>query len=637
MEKLRISLNNLSRRKKLFVLLSVDIINAFLCWVIFGQPLTTVLTYNFTIGILSVIDENFLSFIVPIFISSAYFVASGFYRGVVRFFDSADKTFNQFIGCLIFGLSWSALFLIDRDIFNTLLILKISLQGILLGAVYYAFISLSRDIAKRVLRPYIKNINAIPVMIYGAGAAGNELYQTLMADRSRKVIAFFDNSNRLKGGQINNIPILGKEKHIKALKKENKNLEILLAIPSLDLVQRRKIISSLEKFKVSVRSVPSIHEMIADEKKMSEFTDLSIDDLLPRERIQEKIIKFNAKSILITGAGGSIGSEIVRQIARGNPIRIVLFELSEFNLFTIQEELELLLTSINSSDTEVIPILGDIKDESRLLNILQKYEIDIIYHAAAYKHVPIVEYHENITTGVSNNILGTLSVCNAAKEAGISSVVVISTDKAVRPTNIMGASKRFAEILVQSANASSTKTKFCMVRFGNVLNSSGSVIPLFRRQIAQGGPITITDKRITRYFMTIAEASNLVIHAGSMSLGGEVFLLDMGDQVRIFDLAKKLVYLSGRNLSDANDSGGIAIKEIGLRPGEKLYEELLISGKELTTANNKIFMSKEKFPDVETLNNALSQIKESIKYHDADNIIKILAKYVEGYSKYNEN
>ena len=201
----------------------------------------------------------------------------------------------------------------------------------------------------------------------------------------------------------------------------------------------------------------------------------------------------------------------------------------------------------------------------------------------------------------------------------------------------MGASKRFAEIIVQSANASSTKTKFCMVRFGNVLNSSGSVIPLFRRQIAQGGPITITDKRITRYFMTIAEASNLVIQAGSMSLGGEVFLLDMGDQVRIVDLAKKLVYLSGRNISDANDSGGIAIKEIGLRPGEKLYEELLISGKELTTANNKIFMSKESFPDLETLNNALSQVKESIKYHDADNIIKILVKHVEGYSKYNEN
>ena len=637
MEKLRISLNNLSRRNKIYILLSVDAINAFLCWVVFGQPLTTVLTYNFTVGILNVIDENFLSFMIPLILSSIYLLASGFYKGVVRFFDSSDKTLSQFTGCLIFGLSWAALFLIDRDIFNTLLILKISLQGVLLAAVYYASISLSRDIAKRVLRPYIKNTDAISVMIYGAGAAGNEVYQTLMADKSRKVVAFFDNSKRLKGGHINNIPILGKEKHIKVLKEDNPNLEILLAIPSLDFNERRKIISSLESLKVSVRSVPSIHEMIADQKKMSEFTDLSIDDLLPRERIQEKVIRFDAKSILVTGAGGSIGSEIVRQIVRGNPSRVVLFELSEFNLFTIQEELELLLTSIKRSDTEIIPILGDIKDESRLLNILQKYQIDIIYHAAAYKHVPIVEYHENITTGVSNNTLGTLSVCNAAKEAGVNSVVVISTDKAVRPTNIMGASKRFAEIIVQSANESSTKTKFCMVRFGNVLNSSGSVIPLFRRQIAQGGPITITDKRITRYFMTIAEASNLVIQAGSMSLGGEVFLLDMGDQVKIVDLAKKLVYLSGRNLSHTQDSGGIAIKEIGLRPGEKLYEELLISGKELPTTNNKIFMSKENFPDFKTLKNAIFQIEESAKHHDADKIIEILAKHVEGYSKYNEN
>ena len=376
--------------------------------------------------------------------------------------------------------------------------------------------------------------------------------------------------------------------------------------------------------------MPSLHEMVADQKRMSEFQDLSIDDLLPRGRIQEKYVSFDAKSILISGAGGSIGSEIVRQVTQGNPRRIVLFELSEFNLFSILEEVNSLLLSLKI-DTEIIPILGDIKDEKRLLGILKSYQIDIIYHAAAYKHVPIVEYEENISVGVENNIFGTLSICNAAESAGIESVVVISTDKAVRPTNVMGASKRFAEMIVQSANENSTKTKFCMVRFGNVLNSSGSVIPLFRRQIASGGPLTITDKRVTRYFMTIAEASNLVIHAGNMSIGGEVFLLDMGEQVKIIDLAKKLIYLSGRNISDNKTSAGIRIEEIGLRPGEKLFEELLISGKEIRTSNNKIFMSNESFPLKEDLENIKILLKDCINLNDSYGIKEILKTHIEGY------
>ena len=630
MIKLRAFLNNFSRKGKLFVLLGADAITAFLSWAIFGQPLATVLAYNFTVDLLSVINQNIISFIIPFVLSSIYFISTGFYRSLVRFFDSTDKTFNQFIGCVIFGLTWSALFLYDREIFNFLLAIKIILQGILLSAVYYAFLSLSRDIAKRVLHPYTKNKDAIPVMIYGAGAAGNELYQAMLADKSIKVIAFFDNSIKLKGGLINNIPILGKDKQIERLKEEYPSLEVLLAIPSLNLKQRREIISSLEKFKVSVRSVPSLHAMVADQKRMSEFQDLSIDDLLPRDRIQEKIINFETKSILISGAGGSIGSELVRQVAQGKPKKIILFELSEFNLFSIQEELFSYLSSLKI-DSEVVPILGDIKDENRLKNILELHQVDIIYHAAAYKHVPIVEYNENISIGVANNVFGTLSVCNAAEKVGIESVVVISTDKAVRPTNIMGASKRFAEMIVQSADSNSIKTKFCMVRFGNVLNSSGSVIPTFRKQISEGGPITITDKRITRYFMTIAEASNLVIQAGSISIGGEVFLLDMGDQVKIIDLAKKLIYLSGRNISESKDSAGIAIEEVGLRPGEKLYEELLISGKELTTTHPKIFKSNENFPSNEKLESAKIQLQEYINVNDSTGIINLLKEYIEGY------
>jgi FlaA1/EpsC-like NDP-sugar epimerase len=548
----------------------------------------------------------------------------------VRFFDSTDKTFNQFIGCLIFGITWSIIFLLDREIINTLLIIKISLQGILLAAIYYAFIGLSRDIAKRILHPYIKNSNAVPIIIYGAGAAGNEVYKTLLGDVTKKVVAFYDNSKKLIGGQINNIPILGKEKHIKQLKEEYKNLEILLAIPSLNLIERRKIISSLEKFKISVRSLPSLHEMVSDQKKMSEFQDLSIDDLLPRSRVHTKNLSFNDKSILITGAGGSIGSEIVRQAIQGLPKRIVLFELSEFNLFSILQEGTQLIKSLDI-DTKIVPILGDVKDEDRLTSILKEYSIDIVFHSAAYKHVPIVEFDKNICAGVENNIIGTLSVCNAANYAKTDSVVLISTDKAVRPTNVMGASKRFAEMILQSANTNSEKTKFCMVRFGNVLNSSGSVIPLFRQQIAQGGPLTITDKRITRYFMTIAEASNLVIQAERLATGGEVFLLDMGQQVKIIDLAKKLIYLSGRNIAANKDSAGILIKEIGLRPGEKLYEELLISGKEVPTSNDKIFMSKEKYLSEDDLKIAIAEITERINLRDFNGVKELLKKYVEGY------
>lgn len=630
MIKLRDFLNNFSRKGKLVVLLGADAITAFLSWTIFGQPLATVLAYNFTVDLFSVINQNIISFIIPFVLSSIYFITTGFYRSLVRFFDSTDKTFNQFIGCLIFGLTWSALFLYDREIFNFLLAIKIILQGILLSAVYYAFLSLSRDIAKKFLHPYTKNKDATPVMIYGAGAAGNELYQAMLADKSIKVIAFFDNSIKLKGGLINNIPILGKDKQIERLKEEYPSLEVLLAIPSLNLKQRRGIISSLERFKISVRSVPSLHALVADQKRMSEFQDLSIDDLLPRERIQEKIINFESKSILISGAGGSIGSELVRQVAQGKPKKIILFELSEFNLFYIQEEILSYLTSLKI-DSEVVPILGDIKDENRLKNILELHQVDIIYHAAAYKHVPIVEYNENISIGVANNVFGTLSVCNAAEKVGIESVVVISTDKAVRPTNIMGASKRFAEMIVQSADSNSIKTKFCMVRFGNVLNSSGSVIPTFRKQISEGGPITITDKRITRYFMTIAEASNLVIQAGSISIGGEVFLLDMGDQVKIIELAKKLIYLSGRNISESKDSAGIAIEEVGLRPGEKLYEELLISGKELTTIHPKIFKSNEQFPSNEKLESAKIRLQEYINVNDSTEIINLLKEYIEGY------
>jgi FlaA1/EpsC-like NDP-sugar epimerase len=378
--------------------------------------------------------------------------------------------------------------------------------------------------------------------------------------------------------------------------------------------------------------MPALHEFIADEKKMAEMQDLSIDDILPRKRVSNSSISFDENTVLITGAGGSIGSEIVRQILLGKPKKIVLFEISEINLYSIESEVAAIKLAKGIS-SEVIGLLGDVKDTKRLNNVINNHKVDFIYHAAAYKHVPIVEYPENISEGIKNNIFGTKSVCKAALDTKVKKVVVISTDKAVRPTNIMGASKRFAEMIVQSMDAKSEDTRFCMVRFGNVLNSSGSVIPLFRKQIAKGGPITVTHKEVTRFFMTIAEASSLVIQAGEYAKGGDVFILDMGEQVRITDLAERLIYLSGRNIKQDGVGEGIEIKEVGLRPGEKLYEELLISGEEIKTPNNKIFKSLENYPSEVILNKAEEGLQNAILDNNIDRIRKILKEHVEGFTE----
>ena len=378
--------------------------------------------------------------------------------------------------------------------------------------------------------------------------------------------------------------------------------------------------------------MPALHEIVEDEKKMAEIQDLSIDDILPRTRVSKSDISFEGISVMVTGAGGSIGSEIVRQVLEGRPKKIVLYEFSEINLYSIESEINLIKKAKNIS-TEIIGILGDVKDKKRLKDAIYYHNVEYLYHAAAYKHVPIVEYFENISEGIKNNIFGTKSVCEAALMTKVKKVVVISTDKAVRPTNIMGASKRFAEMIVQSYDNKSDYTKFCMVRFGNVINSSGSVIPLFRKQISEGGPVTITHKKVTRFFMTISEASSLVIQAGEYAQGGEVFILDMGEQVKIMDLAKRLIYLSGRNVTYDNSSEGIQILEVGLRPGEKLYEELLISGKEEKTPNDKIFKSNEKFLADNILDAALRELKHSVKDNNTKIIRAILQQHVEGFNE----
>ena len=468
------SLRNLSRRKKLGLIVFADFATAFLCWIIFGPPLTFLIATNFSESLSDIIYENIISFLIPVFLLFLYFFAFGFYKSLLKFFDSKDSVFRAMIGAFIFGFSWGVVYLAQYELIRTTFLTTVILQSLLLSSVLYAFLQITRDIARLIIYPSRESLDAKPILIYGAGTAGNELYQLIKQNPRIKIIGFYDNSMKLKGASINNIPIYGMNKNIKELSEKFENLEIYLAIPSLSMEKRREIISSLEKYKVAVRSIPAFHEIVADEKKMAEIQDLSIDDILPRTRVRKSDVSFQGTSVLVTGAGGSIGSEIVRQVLIGNPNKIVLYELSEINLYSIESEINS-IKKAKSISTEIIGILGDVKDQERLSNIMKSHLIDYVYHAAAYKHVPIVEYYENITEGIKNNVFGTKSVCDASVKNNVRKVVVISSDKAVRPTNIMGASKRFAEMIVQSADSLENETILCMVRFGNVIKSSGSV------------------------------------------------------------------------------------------------------------------------------------------------------------------
>ncbi|EKO36037.1 polysaccharide biosynthesis protein [SAR86 cluster bacterium SAR86E] len=631
MNKMTLLFQSFSRKQKIFIVLLNDLIIALVCWIVFGPPMATFIASEFSESIIGIFYKEWRSFIIPISLSISYLYLLGFYKSLIKFFDSKDSILLAISGSMIFGFSWSLLHIFQFSIISTSFLSIAILQGFLLSAVFYAFLNISRDIAKYLLYPRNINLDAKPVIIYGAGASGNELFQSLMLDPSRKLIAFFDNSKNLKDTQINNIPILSSMKQLIALKNKFHNLEVLLAIPSIDTKKRREIIHSLEKIRVAVRTVPSFHELISDQKKMTDIQNLSIDDLLPRARVEKNVLgSLQGSNILISGAGGSIGSEISRQLLDSNPKTLILLDLSEFNLFTIEREC-IAIKETKELTTEIVPLLADIKDRTNLESIFIKYNLDSIYHAAAYKHVPLVENINNITKACENNILGTYHLASLAIECKAKSFVMISTDKAVRPTNVMGASKRMAEMVIQSMNASSSSTKFSMVRFGNVLNSSGSVIPLFLEQIAQGGPVTVTHRDVTRYFMTIPEASNLVLQASQLSTGGEVFILDMGEQMKIYDLAQKLIHLSGRNIALAHDDEGIEIIEIGLRPGEKMYEELLISGEEMPTQNKKIFKSLENFPDLKQMNEILDSLSNAISLNNVEDIIDLLEIHIEGF------
>jgi|TARA_B110000003_G_scaffold78994_1_gene80501 FlaA1/EpsC-like NDP-sugar epimerase len=628
-------LNLLNRRIKTILVLLNDLFLAFICWLVFGPPMATIISNQNTNNLLEVLYSQIYSFIFPALLFLFYFYFFGYYRSLIRFFDSRDSILLCVSGSLLFGFSWAGIYVLQFDIVQTNFLSIILLQGLLLSAVLYAFVNISRDVAKFFLYPYEKDKNAIPVVIFGSGESAKALINTLQNDPTKNVIAIFDDSSVFKNLLINNIPIISSFKKLVELKSKHLNLQVFLAIPNMKTEQRRKIISDLETLKVAVRTVPSLTELISDQKKLGDIQELSIDDILPGARISNvSVSEAPSKTFFISGAGGSIGAEITRQLLAANPQKIILYELSEFNLFQIERECLAIIDS-KDLDTLIIPILGDIKDTNNLKHLFEKFQIDHIYHAAAYKHVPLVEDKNNLAFAAENNILGTYNLAQVAVDNNVKSFVMISTDKAVRPTNIMGATKRFAEIIIQSINASSSSTRFCMVRFGNVINSSGSVIPMFLDQISEGGPVTVTDKDVMRYFMTIPEASSLVLQAGEMSTGGEVFILDMGEQIKIYDLAKKLIHLSGRNYfeEDAQVDDGIQILEVGLRPGEKMYEELLISGSEIKTNNPKIFKANESFIHLDLLRPILKKIEESIRNYDNDKILRVLTENVEGFER----
>ena len=625
-------LKTLNRKQKLAFIILSDFVLALICWLVFGPPMATYIASEFSSNILEIFYSEWQSFFFPASLAIIYFYIFGFYKSLIKFFDSKDSILLSLTGSLIFGFSWSIMHIYQFNIISTSFLSIAFLQGTLLAAVFYAFINISRDVAKYLLYPHNANDDARHIIIYGAGASGNELFQSILLDPSKKLLAFFDDSKNLQDRQINNIPIIGSFKQLQKLKKKYTDLEVLLAIPSIETEKRREIIAKLEKIKVAVRTVPSFHELISDQKKMTDIQNLSLDDLLPRARVRKDFLDdSSSKTLLISGAGGSIGSEISRQLLDSQPKKIILLDLSEYNLFNLERECLAIKTSKNLL-TEIVPILGDIRDSYNLLSLFKKFNIDGVYHAAAYKHVPLVENIHNITKACENNIIGTYNLAHAAIENNVESFVMISTDKAVRPSNVMGASKRMAEMIIQSLNTTQSNTKFSMVRFGNVINSSGSVIPLFLDQIAKGGPVTVTDKEVTRYFMTIPEASNLVLQASEMAEGGEVFILDMGEQLKIYDLAQKLIHLSGRNIAAEKGEKGIEIIEIGLRKGEKMYEELLISGDQLPTSNPKIFKSMEDFPLIELMNPIIENINLAISSDDHQQLVTILQANVEGYN-----
>ena len=568
--------------------------------------------------------ESWIIFIAPV-IAIPVFISFGLYHSVIRYIGvRALTTLVQAV--TLYAVIWGLFGYMAaiEGVPRSVILINWMLTLLIIGGL--------RILARWILsdESLFKNSDKTNVIIYGAGSAGRQLSHALQLSGEYLHVAYIDDGPGMDGTYINNIPVFSNDKIQSVIEKSNVG-EILLALPSISRKKRNEIIEKLRPFPVHVRSLPSLSDLAEGKVKIDDLLEIDIGDLLGREPVRpnEKLlkIKITDKVVLVTGAGGSIGSELCRQILLLKPKQLILFEISEPSLYQLEQE----LININIFNIEIFPVIGSVGDFKRMKNIFNYYEVQTIYHAAAYKHVPLVEF--NKSQGVLNNSIGTMLAAEAAISANVEIFVLISTDKAVRPTSIMGATKRVAELVLQALAKQPHNTCLTMVRFGNVLDSSGSVIPLFKKQIKQGGPITVTDANIVRYFMTIPEAVELVIQAGAMGEGGDVFVLDMGEPVRIDVLARKMIQLSGLHvLDDDNPDGDIAIKYTGLRPGEKLYEELLVGDNVTETGNKLIMRAEEEMINWDKLEPILAEIKEVAINTDTEKIYKLLNQLVPQFN-----
>ena len=553
---------SLPRSAKIGVVLSVDTSLIILSvWLAYYLRLGELVTLS---------DTALVAVITSIFFALPIFIISGLYRAIFRY-SGWPALLSVARAITIYGILYASIFTavgisgVPRTV------------GIIQPILLLLFVGASRAVARVWLseqyQTLLNKAKQTKVLIYGAGEAGRQLAQVMTGNQEMQVVGFLDDNDSLHGHVLNGQPIYNPA-DLRELSKALAIKNVLLAMPSVNRRRRNEILNQIQEIQVSVRTLPSVLDLARGKVTISDLIELDIDDLLGREAVapNQTLLAKNImnKVVMVTGAGGSIGSELCRQIISLNPKKLLLVEQSEFALYGIHQELDK-----KSTDTQIIPLLASVQEKDRINRIISAWYPNTLYHAAAYKHVPLVEH--NLSEGVKNNVLGTLITAQAAIDHKVENFVLISTDKAVRPTNVMGASKRLAEMILQALSAENPSTKLSIVRFGNVLGSSGSVVPKFRQQIKEGGPITITHPEITRFFMTISEASQLVIQAGAMANGGDVFVLDMGKPVKIIKLAERMIELSGLSIKNKeNPDGDIEIEITNLRPGEKLYEELLI-------------------------------------------------------------
>jgi len=572
-----------------------------------------------------ILEQSYwLVFACALPLSLLAFVKLGLYRAVLRYMNM------QVVWAIALGCAFSAMFIIGLSFIlhvgipRTVPFIFMSLCLILIGG--------SRASVRAVIS-HPRWHKKASVLIYGAGSSGRQLSTALSQGPEYHAAAFVDDDKAVQGHVIQGIRVYSPEE-ISKLVTSKKIEKILLAMPSTSVECRKEVLKKIDFLGIQVLTIPGMADIVEGRAKLEEFKDVGVEDLLGRDPVEPKPELMNAdiagKIVMVTGAGGSIGSELCRQIIQLKPTKLVLFELSEFGLYTIDKELNEYKLA-HGLTVEVLPLLGSVQRVNRIETVMKSFAVQTVYHAAAYKHVPLVEH--NVVEGVRNNVFGTYYTARAAINANVETFVLISTDKAVRPTNIMGTTKRMAELVLQALATTQSATRFCMVRFGNVLGSSGSVVPLFRKQIKEGGPITLTHPDITRYFMTIPEASQLVIQAGAMGKGGDVFVLDMGEPVKIYDLACKIIHLSGFTVKNSKSlDEGIEIKCTGLRPGEKLYEELLIGDNVSGTIHERIMTAQETMLDWSELELLLTKLDNACHAFDHELIRKLLLSAPTGFN-----